>query len=243
MKKINLKKQQWNLNEYQDYLGYLQSLRNEKYKEFHSKLVTTKYEILGISLPIQRKIAKEICLGNILSFLEWKEFIYYEEVLIHGLVLAFLQDSECFQKYLEAYVPFVDNWGISDSFCNSLKIVLQDKEKWFFYFAKYLTSQEEFRIRIGLVVFLNFYVEKKYLCKIFSCIDAISSDAYYVDMAIAWLLCECYIAFPKETLAYLRKSSLNTFTFQKTMSKINDSYRVSSEEKKYLKNMAKELKK
>jgi len=56
-------------------------------------------------------------------------------------------------------------------------------------------------------------------------------------MAIAWLLAECFIKYPKETDDYLTKSKINNFTFNKTISKICDSYRVSKEEKERLKSM------
>lgn len=59
-------------------------------------------------------------------------------------------------------------------------------------------------------------------------------DKYYVNMGIAWLLCECFIKHREKTLAYLLKSNINTFTFNKTISKIKESYRVSSEDKIYL---------
>lgn len=234
MKEISLKRNKWDKESYQNYIEYLKSLQNDSYKQFHSKLVTTKYEILGINLPTQRKIAKEICKGNITSFLDVAESNYYEEVLIRGLVLSNLKEKDIFKKYLEQYILLVDNWAINDSFCNSLKIIRDDKEYWFTYFSIYLKENNEFKMRIALVVFLNFYVEEIYLQTIFKLIDEIDSDAYYVNMAEAWLLCECFIKYRDETLNYLLKSKVNTFTFNKTISKINDSYRVSQEDKVYL---------
>ena len=69
----DLRKEKWNKKEYSLYIEYLKSMGDESYKKFHSKLTTTQYEILGIRVPIQRKIAKEICKGDIVSFLECSE--------------------------------------------------------------------------------------------------------------------------------------------------------------------------
>lgn len=229
-----LRKEKWNEEEYSKYIEYLKSLSDETYKQFHSKLTTTKYEILGIRVPMQRKIAKEICKGDIVSFLECSKSIYYEEVMIKGFVLASIKDKERLLKYLDNYVSLIDNWAINDGFCNSLKIVNLDKEFWFSYFANYLKSSEEFRVRVGLIVFLSFYVEEEYLEKIFSLLDKITLDKYYVNMGIAWLLCECFTKYRDNTLEYLLKSKINTFTFNKTISKIRDSYRVSKEDKEFL---------
>lgn len=224
----------WNDHIYEEYIEYLKSLKDEKYKSFHSKLTTTKYEILGLTVPIQRKIAKEISKGDISSFLACTKSSYYEEVMIQGFVIASIKKKDLFLKYLDSYVSLIDNWAICDGFCNSLKIVSLEKEYWFSYFTKYLESNEEFRIRVGLIVFLSFYVEEEYLERIFKLIDSIRVDKYYVDMGIAWLLCECFTKYRDKTLKYLLKSKINTFTFNKTISKIKDSYRVCEKDKVYL---------
>jgi len=237
MQIMDLKIDKWTKEKYSEYISYLKSLADEKYKSFHSKLTTTKYEILGVRMPIQRKIAKEICKGDIISFLEFNSCNYYEEVLIRGIVLASINNKDLLLNYLDSYVEKIDNWAICDSFCNSLKIVAKDKEYWFKYFSNYLDSNQEFTVRVGLILFLNFYIEKEYVNKIFALLDKIRLDKYYVNMGISWLLCECFIKFREETLEYFKKSHINTFTFNKTISKIRDSYRVSLEDKEYLKSL------
>ncbi len=237
MEKLKCKK--WLKNDYNEYIIYLKSLSDENYRKFHGKLTPTKYEILGIKVPIQRKIAKMISKGDIESFFKYSDTNYYEEVMIKGFVIASIRDKDLLLKYLEDYVLLIDNWAICDGFCNSLKIINQDKDYWFNYFSKYLKSSEEFRIRVGLIILLNFYVSDEYLDCIFKLIDEIELDKYYVNMGISWLLCECFIKYRDKTLEYLLKSQVNTFTFNKTISKIRDSYRVSKEDKLYLNSLKK----
>ena len=62
-------------------------------------------------------------------------------------------------------------------------------------------------------------------------------EEYYVRMAIAWLVAECFIKFPDEALGYLRVSGLPSWTFNKAISKICDSYRVSDEMKEVVRGM------
>jgi len=221
---------------YNAFINYLKSLQDLKYKEFHSKLTFTKYEIIGIRVPLLRKIAKEIINSNYKKFLNDVGSLYYEEVFIEGLVITSLKEDELL-NYLPKFIKKIDNWAICDSFCNSLKIVKKDYKKYFDYFKNYLKSNDEFTIRVALVVFLSFYVNEDYINEIFGLIDQITIDKYYVNMAIAWLLAECFIKYPKETDDYLTKSKINNFTFNKTISKICDSYRVSKEEKERLKSM------
>ena len=87
----------WTTNNYQDFLNYLNSIKEEKYKEFHEGLVlNSKYQMLGIRLPIMRNIAKEISKSNIIEFLNVSKDNYYEEVMIQGLVISSIKDEELF---------------------------------------------------------------------------------------------------------------------------------------------------
>ena len=53
----------WNKENHQKYLEYLKSLNEKNYQEFSSKVIKSKYELLGIRIPTLRKIAKEISKG------------------------------------------------------------------------------------------------------------------------------------------------------------------------------------
>ncbi len=230
----------WNKRTYQEYLKYLTSLKDEKYHDFSLKLVSSKYELIGIRIPFLHKMAREISKTDVISFLNLGNNIYFEEVMIKGLVLTTLKDKELLLQYLDNYVSLIDNWSICDTVAHSLKIVLQEQDYWFFKFLNYLKSNEIYTIRFGLVILLNFYVKKEYLSKIFKEVSKLNTNAYYVNMAISWLLCECFIKYPEETLLFLKKNTLNSFTFNKTISKIRDSYRVSKEMKDYLLTLKKE---
>ncbi|MBQ6687544.1 MAG: DNA alkylation repair protein [Bacilli bacterium] len=221
---------------YNEFINYLFSLQDLKYKEFNKKLIFTKYEIIGIQVPRLRKIAKEIINSNYKMFLDNVGSTYFEEVFIEGLVIASLPESEL-MSYLPKFILKIDNWSICDSFCNSLKIIKSNPSKYFEYFSEYIPNKEEFTVRVALVVFLNFYVDKEYLYKIFELIDQIKLDKYYTNMAIAWLLAEMFIKYPEETKRYLTRTKINNFTFNKTISKINDSYRASEDVKIKLKEL------
>ncbi len=231
----------WDKNEYKNFIEYLISLKDEKYKEFHKSLVLdSKYEMIGVRIPILRDIAKKIVkTTNIEEFLKIAENKYYEEVMIQGLVVSHIKDEETFYKYFKNFVNKIDNWAICDSFCNSLKIVKKYEEKYFKEAEKLALKEEEFKSRVGLVLILNFFINSYNLNSIFDILNKIRSEKFYINMAEAWLICEIYIKFPKETKDYLKKNKLNRFTQNKAISKINDSYRVSKEEKESLKKLRK----
>lgn len=225
----------WNRENYQEFIKYLISIKEDKYREFHQSLVlNSKYKMLGIRLPIMRKIAKEISKTNIEEFLNVVENNYYEEVMIEGLVISYIKDENIFSKYHKAYIKKIDNWALCDTYCNSIKIVRKYKDKYFKEALKLSINKNEFISRTGLIMILSHFIEKDNLNEIFIVLNKIISNKYYINMAQAWLLCELFIKYKEETLKYLENHNLNKFTINKTISKIHDSYRVSTNDKNYI---------
>ena len=225
----------WNESNYKKYIELLFSLKDDKYKEFHKSLVlNSKYEMIGVRVPIMRNIAKEISKTNIIEFLKYVNSKYYEEVLIEGLVISHIKDEELFYKYFKDYIKKIDNWAICDSFCNSIKIVRKYEDKYFNEVIKLSLSDNEFISRVGLVTILDHFINKENLSTIFNTLNSINSDKFYINMAEAWLVCEIYTKYSNETLEFIKNNNLNKFTQNKSISKIRDSYRVSKEEKEEL---------
>ena len=234
---MNLAQEHWTKEDYEKYMDYLKSLQDEKYRSFHQGLTVTRYEILGIRVPVQRKIAKEISKGNIVEFLSFCQGKYYEEVNIEGFVLAEIKDLSLLENYFDSFLLKIDNWAICDGFCNSLKIVQKNKEYFWKKIQELLSSKDPFTIRVGCILLLSFFVEKEYILEILQKVKTVKNDEYYVGMGLSWLLAECFVKFPEETLKLLKEKCLSSFVQNKTISKIRDSYRVSKEDKEFLKSL------
>lgn len=220
----------WNYENYKLFLQYLETFKDEEYKKFHSKL-TLKNNLIGVRTPQLKKIAKEI------SKYDYKGFIYttsnktYEEKTIHGLTIGYLKDYEETIYYLDRFLKHIDNWATCDLMCANLKIFKRNKEKGYNYITKLIDSNDGWKIRVGLVLLLNYYIEDEYIEKIFNITDNISCEQYYVKMAIAWLLSICYIKFPQNTINYLSNNKLSDWVHNQTIQKIKESNRVGKEEK------------
>ena len=200
----------------------LKENKDLEYQKFSEKIINTNYPIIGVRTPILKKLSKSISL----DILEEDNEKYYEEVLVKLFIISNIKDREEYDKYFNKYIHKIDCWSLCDSFVTASKIIKKDKEYYFEVVEKLLKDDYEFVVRIGLVILLNYYVEEKYLSNIFTLIDNIKREEYYIKMAIAWLLSICYIKYPKETSNYLDKSKIDDFTYNKTISKICDSYRI-----------------
>lgn len=224
-----------NLNNYDEFLKYLYSYQDTKYKNFHSKLIKDE-KLIGIKTPILKNISKEIAKNNYKVFLKNNKHEIYEEKIIHGLVIGYLKvPFEDVLKELDMFMPYNTNWAINDIVCANLKIFKKEQSKGFNYILKLINSKNNFSIRFGLVLLLDYYINDNYIDNIFEIIDDIKNDEYYVKMAIAWLLSICFIKYPDKTLTYLNKANIDNFTYNKCIDKICDSYRVEKKVKEELK--------
>ena len=213
----------------------LDFLKSEKHREFSKKIMNTSLEVLGVNIPTLKKIARRITKEDIDAFINCYEGKYFEECMLYGLAIAYTNDIEILSKYLVPFSKEIKDWGCCDYCANSMKIIREHQELFKPYIEIFLNSENEFEVRFGLVLLLNHYMNAQYIAYILKVCLSLKSTQYYINMAIAWLLCECYIKFPKQTNQYIDAKYLSKFVLNKTISKISDSYRVSSAEKKALK--------
>lgn len=223
----------WCKDTYKEFVEFLKSLQDLKYKEFHSGLNNTNLSIIGVRVPILRNIAKKILKTDVEKFFEVIGNEYYEEVFIEGIVLA-NSSEEILDKYLMGFIKKVDNWAICDSFCSSLKIVNKKQGKYWIYFTGLIDPENEFQTRVSLIVLMNYYLNDNYIDRVLKIVSSINSDYYYINMAISWLLSVAIINYKDKVIELLESRSLSKFVQNKTISKIQDSYRVDSGLKEFV---------
>ena len=224
----------WDEKSYEKYLDYLVSLEDKKYREFHRSIVGhTNLKLIGIRVPKLRSIAKGISKGNVDKFLRRMGNTYYEEVMIYGFVLA--NSEEYIDRYLMDYIKKVDNWAICDSFVSSLKIINKKMGKYWMYFTSLIDLNNEFQTRTSIVVFMNYYLCDNYIDRVLNIVSNIRTDYYYINMAISWLLSVAIINYQDKVIDILKSKKLSKFVQNKTINKIQDSYRVSKEIKDLVK--------
>ena len=228
------------IENYEDLKGELGANAEDEYREFSAKLTLTKRPFLGVRIPKLREIARAIPLDRSEEFLR-VEPVAFEEVVVRGFLICRLPYQQML-KWFDSQVDYIDNWSACDVFCSGLRPVIRKHRVEFLdlKIEKLLKDPREFAIRTGLVLLKCSYVDFDYLAVIFDRVEELRGrEEYYVKMAIAWLVCECFIKFPEETFGYLRVSRLPKWTFNKAISKICDSHRVAPEAKEMLRKLRK----
>lgn len=220
----------------------LLKLADKKYKDFHSSLCPGTNNIIGVRIPILRNYAKKLFKQeNFKEYIYFNNPIFYEEVMLEGILIGFIKDDNIKETLLmiKSFISKIDNWAVCDIFCAGLKIVNKNKDNFWLFIQKYLKSKKEFELRFVIVMILNYFIDEKHIKEALNIFDNIKHNGYYVKMAIAWAISVAFIKFPEITMNYLKETKLDNWTYNKSLQKICESFRVPKEMKENIKKMKK----
>ncbi len=219
-------------------LESLRKLQDAKYREFHSKLCPGKENVLGVRVPAQKKLARELAKKNWQEVLNSTIGYWAEEKIVYGLVIAYAPLTITEQiGYLEKFIPRIDSWAVCDIVCSSLKSFQKAREIGWHFLQPYLKSKQEYQVRFGVVMLLDHYLTDEYIDRVLTSYEKVKLDKYYVQMAIAWGISAAYIKFTQKTKTFLNQTDLDDFTYNKAIQKCLESFRVSEKDKKALRKM------
>lgn len=207
---------------------------DEKKAAFDQKLISTKFKINGVKTSDIESFVKTLFKENV--DLNLLPLSCYEDILIKGFLIAKQKDQELKKKELQKLLPFIDNWGSCDMICSRLK-KMDGEEK---FFQELLYSSNPFYKRFGIVWLKNFVLKKDVKNTITQILE-VSDDNYYVKMAQAWAVADGFV-FDFESTFEVLKTYKDDFIVRKSISKANDSFRITKESKEILKKYLKEWK-
>ena len=230
----------WTKERYEIFRQELFAQAEEKYRDFNAKLLCSELPVIGLRIPFLRKTAKEIAKKDGIGFLEVCGTETYEERLLYGLVAAALPVSyEEFLPFCDHYTEeLAENWAHCDVFSSSVKKIIKGNERNFFaHIEKYLHSDHPWAVRMGIVLMLSNYLTEEYMAEVIERTDSIHSEQYFVRMGQAWLLATAWAKDRERMLKYISHHHLDDWTFHKFIQKCCESYRVSAEDKAYLRRL------
>ncbi len=210
--------------------------------EIKDKLKTIKRTKFGISIPELRKFARKIAKDDYKTFLKEDDFSSYELKLLHAFVIGYIKsDIKALLKYFEDFIPYVDDWAVNDSLCQNFKISRKYPEEVWGFLMKYKNTKKEFESRIIAVVLLSHYLNDEYIDKVIAILDSLNTEDYYSQMGVAWAIATIMGKYPEKCLNYLKSEqcNLDKITYNKSLQKIRESFRVSAEIKQMTKLMSK----
>lgn len=213
-------------------LDYLYSVADEKYRKFNYKLTpNVEYEkIIGVKIPVLKNIAKTIIKQNWRDFLSAPDDEIFELVMLKGIIIATASmNIEERLKYIDYFLPKINNWNICDIFCTSFKPKACENEIYLKYISDYFFDEREFYVRFAVVLSMKLCTDSGSISNAMQTLVKIKNDGYYAKMAIAWAISVYFIRAEDIVYPYLKELRFNKFVQNKSIQKICESLRVSEE--------------
>lgn len=213
-------------------------LQDKSYRDFQSKLIPTipVETIIGVRIPAIRKLAKEYGKDpESVEFLKQLPHTYYDENILHALLVAEIKDYEVCVKEVEHFLPYVDNWAVCDIF--SPKVFRKNKDKLIDKIREWTASGQPYTCRFGMEMLMTHFLDEDFRVEYLEIPAAVHSGEYYVNMMIAWFYATALAKQWDAVIGYIEKKCLDPWTHNKTIQKARESYRITREQKEYLKTL------
>ena len=213
-------------------------LQDKGYRDFQSKLIPTipAETIIGVRIPAIRKLAKEYGKDpESVEFLKQLPHTYYDENILHALLVAEIKDYEVCVKEVERFLPYVDNWAVCDIF--SPKVFRKNKGKLIDKIREWIASGHPYTCRFGMEMLMTHFLDEDFRVEYLEIPAAVHSGEYYVNMMIAWFYATALAKQWDAVVGYIEKKCLDPWTHNKTIQKARESYRITREQKEYLKTL------
>lgn len=213
-------------------------MQDKNYRNFMCKLIPTvdAETVIGVRTPELRKFAKELSkMPESEQFLRILPHKYYEENNLHAFLIQGMKDYDCTIQALNAFLPHVDNWATCDSmrpkvFAKHLPRLLEQIKLW-------LSSGHTYTVRFGIGMLMTFYLDEHFNPEYLNWVADVRSEEYYVNMMIAWYFATALAKQYESAIVYIRQRRLSPWTHNKAVQKAIESYRISDEQKVYLRSL------
>jgi len=214
------------------------ALQDLKYRDFHSSLMPTvdKNLVIGVRTPELRKLAKEMA-GDpeITEFLTDLPHKYYEENNLHGMIIEMEKDFGCCIAVLEEFLPYVDNWATCDLI--SPKVFKKHTADLLPYIKEWIASEHTYTCRFGMKMLMTWFLDEEFSLEYPEMVAAVHSEEYYVNMMRAWYFATALAKQYDAVIPFIENRRLDVWTHNKTIQKAIESFRITSEQKAYLRTL------
>ena len=216
-------------------------MRDAAYAAFIAKLTPgfPPSHLIGVRVPLLRTIARSFAKEEAASqrFLSHLPHSYYEEDMLHGMLISLVKDYDRCLDLTDRFLPYVDNWAVCDTL--SPKVFAKHKAQLLENILRWSSSSHTYTCRFGLRMLMTHFLDDSFSADFLEIPAAIHSEEYYVKMMVAWFFATALAKQWEATLPYLENRQLDPWTHRKTIQKAIESYRIPPERKDYLRTLRK----
>ncbi len=232
---------------------HLFSMQDIPYRDFQSKLIPTMdpRKMIGVRTPALRKFAKELAKesglergsksgferepNSILSFLQDLPHSYFDEDQLHAFLISGIRDYDQCMEQLERFLPFVDNWATCDQM--SPKVFQSHRAQLLEHIKEWIRSKHTYTVRFAIGMLMQHFLDEDFDPAYPILVASVRSEEYYINMMIAWYFATALAKQYERALPFLEEHRLDPWTHNKTIQKAVESYRITPEQKAYLRTL------
>ena len=217
---------------------HLFSMQDTKYRDFQAKLIPTVEadSVIGVRTPELRKYATELIRqGDYDAFLQDLPHKYFDENQLHAFIVSGIRDYEKCMEELCRFLPYVNNWATCDQM--SPKVFKKHKTELFKQVKEWIKSDETYTARFAIGMLMEHFLDEDFDPEYPKMVAKVRSEEYYINMMIAWYFATALAKQYDAILPYIEEKKLNAWTHNKAIQKSVESYRITPEQKDYLKSL------
>lgn len=213
-------------------------LQDSKYREFQIKLIpnVTPDSVIGVRTPALRKYAKDLAkredIGDFLSDVPHR---YFDENQLHAFIISQLKNFRSCMEYVRAFLPYVDNWATCDQM--SPKVFGKNKGDLLLQIREWIGAGDTYTVRFGIGMLMQYFLDDDFDPEHPELVAQIRSEEYYVNMMKAWYFATALAKQYEAVLPFIEGRRLDDWTHRKAIQKSVESYRITQEQKQYLKSL------
>ncbi len=215
------------------------ALADAGYKEFHSALMPTvnKDKIIGVRTPLIRQMAKDLQTEKegVPEFMRDLPHKYYEEDNLHAVLICGVKDFDTCLELTEQFLPYIDNWATCDML--RPKAFNQNKPKLYKRILVWLKSKKPYVVRFAIGMLLSYFLDDAFCKEHLTLVAETKNGEYYVDMMVAWYFATALAKQRNSAIKAMEQKLLTPWRHNKAIAKACESYRISDEDKIYLRTL------
>ena len=214
-------------------------MKDDEYKVFQLNLMpgVEPDTVLGVRTPLLRKFSKEVFKSK-----DYDDFLndfphkYYDEMNLHGFVLCEIKDYDKVVGELDKFLPYVNNWATCD-LLNPKKAFAKNLDRLIIDIKRWIASEDTYTIRFGIEMLMSYFLDENFLPEYNDIVASVRSEEYYVNMMKAWYFATALAKQYDATISVIENRALDEWTHRKSIQKARESYRITAEQKEYLKSL------
>ncbi|MBE5831033.1 MAG: DNA alkylation repair protein [Butyrivibrio sp.] len=213
-------------------------LQDKDYALLQAKIIPNiaSEKIIGVRTPALRTFAKTLYKdSDIEDFLSGVPHQYFDEDQLHAFVISLEKDFDRCITRVDAFLPYIDNWATCDQL--SPKVFKKNPEKLLPFIQTWIKSDKTYTVRFAIGMLMQHFLDENFDTKYVDMVAEIRSKEYYINMMIAWYFATALAKQYESVLPYIEEKRLDSWTHNKAIQKSVESYRITDEQKKYLKSI------